>query len=98
MDFETLRQMYNAKVREAAYFKQQTEDAKGIIAQLHRGFVRPTDVQYIHPLDLAVIFNDLKIEEVVYWQDQTDKSETIQVGNIRYKQSPLMPQFTDKIK
>ena len=81
------------------YYKQQAEDAKGIIKQLVEG---PGEIEYIHPFDLYELTNVLTLSSDyidVFINQNDDKSiiEICRTGK-KYKQSFLMPCKTKNIK
>ena len=84
--------------KELEYYKQQTEEARAVIAQLHRGYALPGEVTYIHPADYAEITNKLAQSDTFFldypiYADKIDFT-TSTVKGTRYKQSVWMPKIT----
>ena len=97
--FDCLRGSITAIEREMEYYKQQYEEARAVIAQLHRGYALPGETTYIHPADFAEILNkSLQFVSYVDVKSQSSRigsdSDVYVVSGVRYKQSALMPKIT----
>ena len=84
--------------KELEYYKQQTEEARAVIAQLHRGYALPGEVTYIHPADYAEVLDKLTKSDTFFlnyplYADRIDFTVNTVKGT-RYKQSVWMPKIT----
>lgn len=71
-------------VKEKDYYKTFVEEAKAVIKQLSEG---PGEVEYIHPLDFAEVFQSITVVDVFR---QGELYEFPKTGKL-YKQSILVP-------
>lgn len=76
-------------VKERDYYKALHEEAKGVIKQIVEG---PGNVEYIHPMDLAEIWNAHSLVDVAKLSqgNSSDTYEFMKSGK-KYKQSILVP-------
>ena len=76
------------------WYKAQYEEAKKVIAQLHRGYALPGEPTYIHPADLAELAQkSLSVMDVYRGSDDKCPFIITHTGQ-RFQQSALMPQIT----
>jgi len=77
--------------RERDYYKNQVDEAIGIIAQLNG--TSTADFEYIHPYDFYEI---ITAEEAV--DVETASSGDLTIGEKKYRQSILIPAKTTRFK
>ena|ERR1700682_6016706 len=82
---------------ELKYYKDVTKEQEAVIKQLHRGYALPGEVTYIHPYDFAEIITKADFIDVFSLEKpDTSFNGVIVVKGIAFKQSPFMPQVTNK--
>ena len=78
------------------YLKVTVEEQRAIIKQLVEG---PGEVEYIHPYDLYELFDKHVLTTLNYHgMMQSSDSGDIDISGKRYRQSPLIPARTKKIR
>ncbi|VVB52851.1 Uncharacterised protein [uncultured archaeon] len=97
----SLVRMAQAAEAELTWYKKELDEARAVIAQLHRGYGLPGEVTYIHPADFAELLDKAKQHEVVIFNwgasDPTPDMNIVSFGGQRFKQSALMPKITKNL-
>jgi hypothetical protein len=83
---------------ELQYYKNMSKEQEAVIKQLHRGYVLPGEVTYIHPYNFAEILQNIDFIDVYPHPEKDNFNNLIWVKGTAYKQSPYMPQITNNIR
>lgn len=79
--------------KEKDWYKSQYEEAKAVIAQLHRGYALPGEPTYIHPADFGELISK-SMRNCIFNGTDLIFDDT----GVRFKQSALMPQITKNFR
>ena len=83
---------------ELKFYRKETEIAKGVIEQLHRGFHQPGKPVYIHPADFSVMIDELMQKDLYFTlvDINAKPSDRRIIRGVEYIVTPLMPKYTKK--